>query len=182
MSKSIPQSYFSRIWRAIVEFDLLAADDKILIGLSGGKDSMFLTYALSIIQKHAPFKFELAAFTVDPLFTDDFDAAYGKISSLILGIGFVQETNINTDRVYIDNVLKLVKNGTIVLRVDRSKFDKVLNGLKEIGAVTNWSIQGEDVTEKYYDTESRLKLLRLEEERVIEYLKKITDPDKIEGS
>ena len=110
---------------------------------------------------------------------DDFDAAYGKISSLILGIGFVQETNINTDRVYIDNVQKLVKNGTIVLRVDRSKFDKVLNGLKEIGAVTNWSIQGEDVTEKYYDTESRLKLLRLEEERVIEYLKKITDPDKI---
>lgn len=110
---------------------------------------------------------------------DDFDAAYGKISSLLLGIGFVQETNINTDRVYINNVQKLVKSGTIVLRVDRNKFDKVLNGLKEVGTVLNWSIQGEDVTEKYYDTESRLKLLRLEEERVLEYLKKITDPDKI---
>lgn len=110
---------------------------------------------------------------------DDFDAAYGKINSALLGIGFIQETNINTDRVYVDKVQKLVKSGTIVLRVDRNKFDKVLNGLKEIGAVLNWSIQGEDVTEKYYDTESRLKLLRLEEERVIEYLKKLTDPDKI---
>lgn len=110
---------------------------------------------------------------------DNFDNSYGRINSAILGIGFIQETNINTERVYVDGVQKLVKRGTIVLRVDRNKFDKVLNGLKEIGAVMNWSIQGEDVTEKYFDTESRLKLLRLEEERVLGYLKKIDNPDKV---
>ena len=28
----------SRVWRAIIEFDLIEANDRILIGLSGGKE------------------------------------------------------------------------------------------------------------------------------------------------
>lgn len=91
MRKTLSQKYFSRLWRAIIEFDLLEANDKILIGLSGGKDSMFLTYALSIIKQHAPFHFELAAFTVDPLFTEDFDANYIKEFCDTLEVPFYTE-------------------------------------------------------------------------------------------
>lgn len=91
MNKTIPQHYLSRIWRAIVEFDLLSDNDSVLIGLSGGKDSMFLTYALSVIQKHAPFKFKLAAFTVDPLFTNDFNIDYLNKFCSSLGIPFYTE-------------------------------------------------------------------------------------------
>jgi tRNA(Ile)-lysidine synthase TilS/MesJ len=75
MRQHLPQKYFSRLWRAIVEFDLITAGDKILVGLSGGKDSLFLTYALSIIRKHSPRPFELAAITLNPQFTDTFDTA-----------------------------------------------------------------------------------------------------------
>lgn len=73
MQQHLPQHYFSRLWRAIIEFDLIQENDKILVGLSGGKDSLFLTYALSIIRKHSPKPFELAAITLDPMFTSDFD-------------------------------------------------------------------------------------------------------------
>ncbi|MEG6586345.1 tRNA 2-thiocytidine biosynthesis TtcA family protein [Dendrosporobacter sp. 1207_IL3150] len=73
MKRTLPQYYFSRLMRAIVEFDLISEGDKILIGLSGGKDSIFLTYALSILRKYSPRNFEIAAITLDPMFTEGFD-------------------------------------------------------------------------------------------------------------
>lgn len=62
----------SKLWRALIEFDMLAEGDKILIGLSGGKDSMFLTAALAEIRKFAPVSFELACYTVDTMFDSNF--------------------------------------------------------------------------------------------------------------
>lgn len=70
---SLPQPYFSRLIRAVTEFDMISEGDRILIGLSGGKDSTFLTFALSRLRSLAPFSFDLAAITMDPMFTDDFD-------------------------------------------------------------------------------------------------------------
>ena len=61
-----------KIWRSIIEFDMLQAGDRVLIGFSGGKDSMLLTALLKEVQRHAPFAFDLAAFTVDTGFTKDF--------------------------------------------------------------------------------------------------------------
>jgi len=63
-----------KIWRAVIEFDMLQAGDKVLIGFSGGKDSMLLTAALVELRQHAPFRFELGAFTVDTGFVPEFDA------------------------------------------------------------------------------------------------------------
>ena len=68
----VPAEYLSKLWRALIEFDMLAEGDKILIGLSGGKDSMFLTAALAELQKHAPLHFELACYTVDTMFDTHF--------------------------------------------------------------------------------------------------------------
>lgn len=74
MKIQLPQLYFSRLLRAIVEFDLISENDKILIGLSGGKDSIFMTYALAVLRKRLAKNFSLAAITIDPMFTDDFDS------------------------------------------------------------------------------------------------------------
>ncbi len=73
MNNNLPQPYFSRLCRAIIEFDMIAKGDKILIGLSGGKDSLFLTYALSILRARSATPFEIEVLTIDPMFTDDFD-------------------------------------------------------------------------------------------------------------
>ena len=51
----LPKEYYSKIMRAIIEFDLIDNDDRILIGLSGGKDSLFLTYALAFLKQHLRF-------------------------------------------------------------------------------------------------------------------------------
>lgn len=72
MKINIPQSYFSRLMRAVAEFNMIADGDKILIGLSGGKDSIFMTYALAALQKRLPKRFSLAALTIDPMFSENF--------------------------------------------------------------------------------------------------------------
>lgn len=63
--KRLPREYIRRIWRAIYEFGLLQPNDRILIGLSGGKDSLFLLYAMAVLREHPPFPFELGAVTID---------------------------------------------------------------------------------------------------------------------
>lgn len=68
----LPQVIFSKIFRAVVEFELIDAGDKILIGMSGGKDSLLLAYALATLKRRTKKNFSLAALTINPKFSDDF--------------------------------------------------------------------------------------------------------------
>ena len=52
------------IGKTNAEFKLIGDNDRILVGLSGGKDSLSLVHALKHMQRHAPFKFEFEACTI----------------------------------------------------------------------------------------------------------------------
>ena len=52
------------IRKANEEFSLIEEGDKVAVGVSGGKDSMTLLYALHLYQKFAPVKFELVGITL----------------------------------------------------------------------------------------------------------------------
>ena len=73
MKFRLPQAYFSKIMRAIVEFEMIERGDNILIGLSGGKDSLLLTYALAMMRERTKGKFSLRALTINPMFSENFD-------------------------------------------------------------------------------------------------------------
>ena len=51
---------------AILDYSMIKEGDKVLIGISGGKDSLTLLHILLECQRKCPFKFEIAAATVDP--------------------------------------------------------------------------------------------------------------------
>ena len=77
---NLPQILFSKIVRAVVEFELIDDGDKILIGVSGGKDSLLLTYALACLKRRTKKNFSLTALTIDPKFTDDFSEKISRVA------------------------------------------------------------------------------------------------------
>ncbi len=58
--------------RAIRDYRMIRAGDRILIGISGGKDSLSLLHVLQNFRRVAPLHFDIGAVTVDPL-AGDFD-------------------------------------------------------------------------------------------------------------
>lgn len=62
----LPKKLVKPVGRAIADFEMLKNGDKVLLGVSGGKDSLSLFHILRHFQKHAPIDFELAVITIDP--------------------------------------------------------------------------------------------------------------------
>lgn len=66
------QQLYSYVRQAIDDYHMIQTGDRIAIGVSGGKDSLVLLYALAGLHRFYPKKFELMAVTVDLGF-DGFD-------------------------------------------------------------------------------------------------------------
>ncbi len=52
--------------RAIFEFEMIQEGDNVVLGVSGGKDSLVMSWALAQLKKRAPVNFTLSAMTIDP--------------------------------------------------------------------------------------------------------------------
>ena len=59
------QQLYSKVRQAIEAYSMIEEGDKIALGISGGKDSLGLLYALAGIRSFYPKHFELVAITVD---------------------------------------------------------------------------------------------------------------------
>ena len=67
-----PKSLLHLAGKAIADYKMIQDNDRILLGLSGGKDSLSLLHILLHLQKHAPISFDVGVVTVDPQ-SDAFD-------------------------------------------------------------------------------------------------------------
>jgi len=80
------------IGQAVTEFKMINEGDRILLGLSGGKDSLTLLHALRHLQRHAPIHFSIAAITIDPEI-DGFDPSVLKNYLTELNIPYFYESH-----------------------------------------------------------------------------------------
>lgn len=78
------QKLLSYTRQAVDKYEMIQEGDKIAVGISGGKDSLTLLYALVNLQKFYPKPFELVAVTVD-LGYEGFDLS--AISALCRDLG-----------------------------------------------------------------------------------------------
>jgi len=67
-----PKKLLKSVSQAILQWNMIENGDRLLLGLSGGKDSLTLLHCLLAIKKKAPVNFTIACCTIDPL-TPSFD-------------------------------------------------------------------------------------------------------------
>lgn len=89
------QRLYSFTRRAIDQYAMISDNDKIAIGISGGKDSLTLLYALSGIKRFYPHKYSIEAISVDLGFgIQDFNEIDNLCSKLDVSLHIVK-TDIN---------------------------------------------------------------------------------------
>jgi tRNA 2-thiocytidine biosynthesis protein TtcA len=86
-----PKSLLRLAGTAIADYRMIRPGDRVLLGLSGGKDSLSLLHVLLHFQRHAPIHFEVGAITVDPQ-VERFDPSSLKTLVPALGVPYFYES------------------------------------------------------------------------------------------
>ncbi len=70
VEKSIQKKYHKQLWtpfvRAMKQYEMIQAGDRIAVCISGGKDSMLLAKLLQMLQRHSDVPYELVYLVMDP--------------------------------------------------------------------------------------------------------------------
>lgn len=85
-----PRTLLALAGRAVGDFAMIRDGDRVLLGLSGGKDSLSLLHVLMALRERAPVKFTLAAATVDPC-SPEYDPSPLKPYLAGLGVEYFYE-------------------------------------------------------------------------------------------
>ena len=64
-SSTLETRLAKKVTKAIIDYNLIEDGDRVMVGLSGGKDSWALMQILDVLRKRAPISFSLVAVTVD---------------------------------------------------------------------------------------------------------------------
>ena len=74
IERSIIKKFRKDIWslfvKAIIEYELIKENDKVLVCISGGKDSFLLAKCIQELQRHGKFPFEAHYVVMDPGYND----------------------------------------------------------------------------------------------------------------
>ena len=108
--------------------------------------------------------------------TLDFEKSRKEIFDYIDSIGgFVQNSSIDGGGINY----KGLKSGEFVFRIPKQKYNGVFTDMGKFGTVVSQQSSGEDITERYFDNEARVKSLTIQEERLLDLLKKATKMEDI---
>lgn len=102
--------------------------------------------------------------------TIEFDKSVNNLENLISKYeGYVENSSINLGSYYDQSNYR---SANYTIRIPKTNVNKFMNETGSIGKVNTQEESKEDVTMHYRDTESRLNVLNIKEERILELLKK----------
>jgi hypothetical protein len=102
--------------------------------------------------------------------TIEFDKSITNLENLISKYeGYVESSSINLGSYYDQNNYR---SANYTIRIPKTNINKFMNETGSVGKINTQEESKEDVTLHYRDTESRLNVLNIKEERILELLKK----------
>lgn len=107
------------------------------------------------------------------------DAIVGKVA--VMG-GYVESSSVQGTRL-VDKGQPSRRSANFQIRIPEDKFEGFMTAVGELGVVVNEQITGQDITGQYFDTETRVRTLKVQEERLLSLLAradKLTDIIEIE--
>jgi len=75
------QKLMSYMRSAMEQYDMIQEGDRVAVGVSGGKDSLALLAALARMRSFYPYKYELAAISMDPCF-NGLETDYSEVETM----------------------------------------------------------------------------------------------------
>lgn len=109
--------------------------------------------------------------------TTEFDQAAAALDQLVIDCGGYYESASVYGGSYRD--VNGRRSGEYVVRVPAEKYTQFQSSAGGLGYVTSSTESSEDVGERYYDTESRLKTQRTKQERLLSLLEKADNMEDI---
>ena len=108
--------------------------------------------------------------------TEQFDKLTEEIEKKVNELGgYIESSGVyNTGYRSTDS-----RDANYTIRIPSDKLDEFLNTALTEGRITNKNISTEDITLRYSDLESRVKSLRIEQERLMELISEAKDVDAI---
>ena len=94
--------------KAVQDYEMLVPGDRVMVGVSGGKDSVALTVGLALLRQYIGFDYEVVAVTLDPQFRDFLAAFYTEASSGLLLDWIKNKMNQNRETI-LQDILSIYK-------------------------------------------------------------------------
>ncbi len=111
--------------------------------------------------------------------TLSFEESVEKIQRYVKGIGGYAESSFIEGRRISETSKPSRRTAVFTFRIPQQQFHSFSENLKEYGNVLSSSTHGENITEKYFDTEARLKSLVIQEERMLNLLERAENIEDI---
>lgn len=108
--------------------------------------------------------------------TTYFDDSIAAMDQLINDFGgFAEVRNVVGKSQYSTNR----RRATYIIRVPAERYEQALKSMGNIGTVLESDSKGTDITDTYYDTEARIKALKIQEETLLDILAKSVNLDDV---
>ncbi|MCL2529298.1 MAG: DUF4349 domain-containing protein [Coriobacteriia bacterium] len=101
--------------------------------------------------------------------TKSFDAEYQAIMDMVnQSGGYVASESMTDSASYYDN--SVGRRTTVSIKIPATGYHSFVDGLSNIGVITSRNMWSDDLTAAYFDTASRIEMLEIRKERLMNYL------------
>lgn len=153
------------------------ANESVVTDQSGGETASAVPGSEGAANANVPFDTSKIIYAGNiSLYAEDYQIAFDKISGYAKELGgFVQDSGSN----YVSEDADIQANsGYITIRVPAEKFSEAMTQIQTFGSPISSNVSSTNISQQYQDAQSQLNNLKIEEGRLLEYLKQaanITD-------